>query len=115
MSMRVAPWIAVALLTLAGCNAAPSATADPHRRMDELADIARNGNESRVPAVIASLRSDDPLVRWSAQQTLLKITGTTNGYDWAAARPAREQAIETWVAWCRQKGLAMPAEAPAHG
>ena len=113
--MRGAPWITVTQLVLAGCTAAPSATADPHRRMDELAEIARNGDESGVPAVIASLRSDDPLVRWSAQQTLLKITGTTNGFDWAAARPAREQAIEAWVAWCRQKGLAMPAETPAHG
>ena len=112
--MRPGPAIlSIAAWTLAGC-AASSGPTDSRQRIAALEAIAREGGESRVPGVFASLRCDDPLVRQRAQQTLLQLTGTTNGYDWAASSGARERAIETWVAWCRRRGLAMPAEGAPH-
>ncbi len=113
--MRPGPAITVLLCAaLAACAGSPSGTADSQRRMDELAAIAREGGESRIPAVLPSLRSDDPLVRHRAQQTLLTLAGTTNGYDWAAPREVRERAVDAWVEWCRRRGLAQPAEGTPH-
>lgn len=104
----------LAALALAGCSTSLASTADSQRRIDQLAAIAGEGGETRVPSVIASLRSDDPLVRRQAQRTLLQLTGTTNGFDWAAPRPARDEAIGTWEAWCRRRGLVVPAETTPH-
>lgn len=113
--MRPGPFIAALLAAAASGCAGPSATTDPQRRMDELEAIAREGGESRIPSVLPSLRSDDPLVRRRAQLTLLTLAGTTNGYDWAAPREIRDGAVDAWVAWCRRRGLMPPAETSPHG
>ena len=113
--MRAAPLAAcLTSLALGACAGSPSATAESHERIRQLEVIAQQGDESRIPSVIASLRSDDPLVRRQAQATLLKLTGTTNGFEWSAPRASRDQAIGSWIEWCRRHGLASPNEGSPH-
>jgi len=98
---------ACALLCLTGCNASPSASsANSTDRIQALEQLGGSGKETNVPKMLPSLSSDDPLVRWTAQHALLTLTGTTNGYDWAARRVQRLTAIETWVQWCQDRGIA---------
>ena len=113
--MRAAPLTAcLASLALAACASSPLATAESRERIRQLEAIAQEGGENRVPFVIASLRSDDPLVRRQAQATLLALTGTTNGFEWSAPEPSRDQAIGSWIEWCRRRGLASPNEGSPH-
>jgi HEAT repeat protein len=100
---------------LAGACSSPSASsALSQDRISALTRLGNEGKPSDVPSVLPSLSSDDPLVRWTAQRALMQIAGTNNGYDWAGSRPDRERAIQTWVAWCRDRGVAPSAE-EAHG
>lgn len=112
MVHRAASILAASWAALTGCSA-PSASSEASQdRITALTRIAASGNTADVPAVLPSLSSDDPLVRWTAQRTLERLAGTTNGYDWAASRPDRQAAIDRWTAWCRERGVApKPAEA----
>lgn len=92
----------------AGCNAPSVATAESMDRIQALQAMGRSGHEQDVPKMLPSLSSEDPLVRWTAQRALVTLTGTTNGYDWAAPRTDRESAIGAWVQWCKDRGLTPP-------
>ena len=98
------------LLILSGCGTPSAASADSMDRIQALQAMGQSGHEQDVPKMLPSLASDDPLVRWTAQRALVTLTGTTNGYDWAAPRADRESAIGAWVKWCTDRGLT-PAEA----
>jgi len=45
------------------------------------------------------------LVRWAAQQSLQKLTGTTLGYGWSDSPSKRAEATQKWVLWCKDKNL----------
>ena len=77
--------------------------------------LGESGKQSGVLQALPSLASDDPLVRWTAQRTLLNLTGTTNGYDGAASHQSRERAIGAWKAWCVQQGVAPAPEEARRG
>lgn len=92
----------------AGCESSSVATADSMDRIQALQSMGSSGHEADVPKMLPSLASEDPLVRWTAQRALVTLTGTTNGYDWAAPRSDRESAIDAWVQWCKARGLTPP-------
>jgi|GEM_PF-1666833 len=92
-------------LLAAGCAAESPRSALSQDRIPALVRIGESGKQTDVPQVLPSLASDDPLVRWTAQRTLLNLTGTTNGYDWSADRVSRERAIDAWRDWCAKRGL----------
>lgn len=94
----------------AGCDSSSVATAESMDRIQALQIMGRSGHEQDVPKMLPSLASEDPLVRWTAQRALVTLTGTTNGYEWAAARTDREAAIVAWMKWCKDRGLT-PVEA----
>lgn len=97
-------------LAVAACSTPSASSPDSQDRIQALQKLGASGREQDVPRILPSLSSEDPLVRWTAQRALLSLTGTTNGYDWAAAPTQRAQAFDAWVQWCRKRGLA-PAEA----
>jgi len=107
------PLIALPLL-VAGCAKDSPASALSQDRIPALVRIGESGKVESVPQVLPSLASDDPLVRWTAQRTLLNLTGTTNGYDWAADRPSRERAIDAWRDWCVKRGVTGKPEGDGH-
>lgn len=98
----------LSMLTLAGCKTPSTSSADSMDRMQALHAIGSAGHEQDVPKILPSLSSEDPLVRWTAQRALVTLTGTTNGYDWAADRLDRASAIEAWVKWCKDRGITPP-------
>ena len=103
------PLLAAPLL-LAGCAAEPPGSSELEKRIPALMRVGESGKLSEIPSVLPSLSSDDPLVRWTAQRTLLRLAGTTNGYDWSADAESRERAIAAWKQWCIQRGLVPTTE-----
>lgn len=92
-------------LLATGCASESATSARSQDRIPALVRIGESGKVADVPEVLPSLSSDDPLVRWTAQRTLLNLTGTTNGYEWSADRADRERAIDAWRDWCVKRGV----------
>jgi len=110
----------LALLGIAtGCGPDPSRggfdSPDPAARLyaidrsvrDFRAERARGANGQYPPAVpeatriglVASLGSDDPLVRMNAALALQEMTGQTYGYRFDDPPAVRLLALERWRAW----------------
>jgi hypothetical protein len=106
MMRRAAVILASAAAFQAGCASSSTSSALSQDRIASLSKLGQDGKPSDIPRVLPSLSSDDPLVRWTAQRTLMQLAGTTNGYDWAASHASRERAIAVWKTWCAQQGLA---------
>ena len=114
--VRLAAAILASTTTLlAGCSSPSASSALSQDRITALAQLGASGKPADVPKVLPSLASDDPLVRWTAQRTLMQLAGTTNGYDWAASHQSRQRAIGAWTAWCAQQGLAPAPEEACRG
>jgi hypothetical protein len=100
-------WVCAALLC--ACGSIDSATKlqspDANTRMDAVLKAGESGNEKTVPQIVPALQSEDPLVRWAAQQSLQKLTGTTLGYGWSDSPSKRAEATQKWVLWCKDKNL----------
>ena len=73
--------------------------------MDAVLKAGESGNEKTVPQIVPALQSEDPLVRWAAQQSLQKLTGTTLGYGWSDSPSKRAEATQKWVLWCKDKNI----------
>ncbi|MCE9618677.1 MAG: HEAT repeat domain-containing protein [Planctomycetes bacterium] len=114
MNRHFGPLFAAAsLLLLASCSSVdsgpPLQSPDPDVRMNAVLQAGASGDESKVPQIVPALQSEDPLVRWAAQQSLQKLTGTTLGYLWSDSPSKRADAIEKWVEWCKSKNFSPPA------
>lgn len=113
--MRPARWLRVALGTVAaaavgGCFATSEPglrSPDPSVRLSAIVDAGRESDQDAVPALVERLDSDDPAERLLAIQALERITGETLGYDHAAPRAKRDEAVERWTARVRAQ--------PPHG
>ena len=94
---------------LCACGSIDSATKlqspDANTRMDAVLKAGESGNEKTVPQIVPALQSEDPLVRWAAQQSLQKLTGTTLGYGWSDSPSKRAEATQKWVLWCKDKNI----------
>ena len=112
---RAASILPVCLVAAIGCSAPSASSERSQDRITALARIGQGGTVSDVPSVLPSLSSDDPLVRWTAQRTLMQLAGTTNGYDWADTPANRDRAIQTWVTWCRDRGVAPGTKEASRG
>lgn len=104
----------------AGCGSAPAGfdAADPTQRLDASISAAARRDPEAVPDLIRLLDSDDPAVRLVAIRALERITGLTQGYDYAAPEAERAQAIERWVRWVEQgrdQGQASPSRQARSG
>lgn len=89
----------------AGCSspARGFASADPGARLDAAVEAAAREDRSSIPDLIKLLESDDPAARLVAINTLHRLTGTTNGYDYAAPEAERRAAVDRWVAWAGER------------
>jgi hypothetical protein len=103
---------ALALVAIsAGCANPDSAVGfdqpDTAARMRAIRTAAANNDVGAVPALIGRLESDDPAERLLAQRTLEKLTGESQGYEYAASKQERDAAVDRWVAWqaARSGGL----------
>lgn len=96
--------MAIAMIVLlAGCSA-PARRAtfdsdDPSERSAALVRAAATDDTSSIGAVIEMLDSGDPVVRMLAGRALLRMTGETMGYDYAAPSAERALAVARWREW----------------
>ena len=74
----------------------------PNARLRAIRQAAATGDQSAVPGLIGLLESDDPAERLLAIRSLEKITGQTLGYDHAAGREERQEAVQRWALWYTQ-------------
>jgi hypothetical protein len=104
--MRVAPiltpTIAVAIL-LVGCSQPalrPSfVNGTPEERTMAAMDAVRTDDASKVPQLITMLDSEDPAERMIASDALFRLTGQSNGYNYADPEPLRSEAVARWRRW----------------
>lgn len=101
------PWLVTILLLAAGTGflgggCAPAVSKgdfdapDPASRAYAIERAARSGDRSRIPQLVEQLRSDDPLVRMMAIETLERLTGETMGYRHFDSVAARSAAVDRW-------------------
>lgn len=99
-----------ALLLIVGCRFPAREggfdSVHPSARLSAIERAARQGDRTALPRIVESLDADDPLERFLAIQSLERLTGTTLGYDHAAPRSDREDAVVRWLAFARSEDLA---------
>lgn len=100
--MRLAA-AAMFVLVLAGCSDPGSVVSfdsnDPAARFRATQRAAREKDQDSIKPLIQRLESDDPAERVFAIHTLEQLTGQTLGYDHAAPRQERAEAIRRWADW----------------
>ncbi len=82
------------------------AAADPASRIRAIQAAGQAEDPAAIPDLIETLDSDDPMQRMLAIRMLERMTGQTLGYDHAAPFWERNKAVERWVAWAHEEGLA---------
>jgi hypothetical protein len=116
---KLAGW-AVGILTialLASCT--PSMpkgfdSPEPAARNEAIVDAARRKDPSARADLVRMLDSDDATTRLLAITALQEIEGTTLGYDYAAAEPERDRAIDAWKARLATQKSTGPTSTGAH-
>ncbi|MBX3322313.1 MAG: hypothetical protein KF757_04930 [Phycisphaeraceae bacterium] len=98
------PRLAILLIALGtGCSPVPVGFDSPAKtkRMDAIVRAAAENDTSprTIRCIIQELDSHDPAVRFIAIRTLERLTGQTNGYDFAALDWDREASVQAWVRW----------------
>jgi len=76
---------------------------EPAARISAAVEAADAGDAGAIPDLIGLLDSDDPATRLVAIRSLERLTGQTLGYDHAAPEREREEAVDRWVEWERER------------
>jgi len=84
-------------------------SSSPTVRGEAILSAARSGDRGSVANLVEELDSDDVLYRWLAIRSLVMVTGQDLGYRYDAPPEEREIAVQRWVAWTREQGLAQNA------
>ena len=91
------------LLGICGCAAPrPDYTVksvDPTEKIPAIKIAVRNKDLSVLPMLVKDLDSDDPAVRFYADDGLQKLTGENFGYLYYADEKSRQPAEEQWKSW----------------
>lgn len=77
-------------------------------RVAAIARVEATNDRAAIPQVVECLASNDPVVREAAIRCLHSLTGTTLDYRAGDPPLQRAQAVDRWVKWCRDEGLAAP-------
>lgn len=77
---------------------------EPAVRIDAVVSAAAKGDRRAARDLIRVLDSDDPAARMLAIRALERITGETNGYDYAAPESQRREAVRRWQEWEAEGG-----------
>ena len=101
---------------IAGCDAPPIKPVltdpDPSIKIPAIELAVQKNDRSAIPVLIKSLESDDPAIRFYANDALKKLTGQDFGFLYYSDDEARRPAVKRWQAWLAS-GAASAASAPA--
>jgi hypothetical protein len=100
-----------AVWLLAGCGPSREEgfdSATPSGRLQAITEAAHTADASpqTLRELVVSLGSDDPLERMLAIRALEKLTGETQGYRHFDDLASRQEAIDRWLMWLHEQGLA---------
>jgi hypothetical protein len=94
--------------TLASCRAprpAPNvADPDPQVKIAGIKQAAERKDRSALPALVDSLDSDDPAVRFFAIAALERFAGTRFGYEYYWEQDERKESLARWREWLKGQG-----------
>jgi hypothetical protein len=103
-------WLTAATLSVlwaSGCIApaptGPVTDPNPEVKIPAMKRAVAAGDLGVVRHLVNDLASDDPAVRFYAIQSLEKLAGTTNGYEYFGEEPDRAKAVERWKQWLHQR------------
>jgi hypothetical protein len=101
----------LALLILAiasacgGCDAPPIRPVltddDPSVKIPAIELAVQQKDRSAIPVLIKALDSDDPAIRFYANDGLKKLTGQDLGFVYYADEQARQPAVARWQDWLK--------------
>ena len=104
----------ILLAWCAGCDAPPIKPSltdpDPSVKIPAMKQAVAERDMSAVPILIKNLDSDDPAVRFFANDALKKLTGRSFGFLYYEDEGVRRPAVEKWKAW--YAGSAVAASKP---
>ncbi len=67
----------------------------------------KHGNQARLSWLLAGLSHSDPLIRSSAQDELVGLSGDVAGYRYDHPKRERELARKRWAEWWQRRGYAV--------
>jgi hypothetical protein len=79
---------------------------DPAVKARAIATIAEERRADLAPALVDRLDDEDPAIRLYAILALEKLTGTRRGFDYAASRADRREAVTSWRSWVVKRAAA---------
>jgi hypothetical protein len=105
---RIGPIISLALAAItpaliAGCDAPPIkpvlTDSDPSIKIPAIELAVQKNDRSAISVLIKSLESDDPAIRFYANDALKKLTGQDFGFLYYEDDEARRPAVKRWQGW----------------
>jgi len=118
MSARVYICGLLAVCCLGGCQG-PSAnparqfrSENPSERAAACVKAARLEDEAVLPLLVERLEDESEEVRLCAIQSLQRLTGQSLGYKHYQRRTQRQEAVQRWRDWLRQRAASAPAADP---
>jgi len=90
-----------AVVVLAGCSPQIEdwQSPEPSGRMQRIVKAVRENDQTAVPRLVRSLRSDDALIRMTAGDALIRLTGQDFGYRYDQPEADRREAMKRWESW----------------
>ena len=81
---------------------------DPAVKIPAMKRAAAVGDRRQLGELVKDLQSDDPAVRMYAINTLERLTGSRNGYEYYDDDASREKAVARWQAWLTEQSGPAP-------
>jgi hypothetical protein len=102
--MRAPVLIPIGVASLLGACTQPAlrpsfVNGTPEERTMAAMDAVRDDDTSKVSQLITMLDSQDPAQRMIASDALFRLTGQTNGYNYADPEAVRSEAVARWRRW----------------
>jgi hypothetical protein len=99
-----------------GCDAPPIRPVltddDPSVKIPAIELAVQQKDRSALPVLIKALDSDDPAIRFYANDGLQKLTGQDFGFVYYEDEQVRRPAVARWRAWFEHSPDSPPVTAP---
>lgn len=108
---QLSAWVLLGLLAIgAGCQQIQTGfdSPAPTKRIDAIVGASELRDLHSLGRLIEQLESEDPAARMLAIRALEKRTGNTLGYDHAAPRWERIEAVNRWIDYYNEQAALDP-------
>jgi hypothetical protein len=107
---RKTGWV-LGLAALGGSCTAPQpapniADPDPQVKIAGIKQAVAKDDRASLPALVKQLDSDDPAVRFYAQEALERLAGERFGYEYYLDEDERKPSLARWQEWLKKQTTA---------